>query len=159
MNLRELALEALAQKRAEAQELAEEQAQSLRNIVRIKFEKFFSVSPEAFEDPPNLGSYVDVLHQGIRLRYLRLCEHPTFFLVAPCPECGEEVVGSDRITDMASLGKALHDFQPSHTHMCPAVASQASAAFEPTPTWQDLLDALNRIGEELARANDIEFGR
>lgn len=157
MDLRQLALEALAQKRAEAQELAEEQAQSLRSIVYIKFKKFFGMPPEALEDAPDLGNYVDVLHQGIRLRYVRLQERSVFFLVAPCPECGEEVVGSDRVTDMASLGKALHDFQPSHTHMCPAVAAQASAAFEPTPTWQDLLDAINRIADELARANDRVF--
>src|SRR5690606_5039412 len=104
-------------------------------------------------DAPYPGGYVDVVHQGIRLRYLRLSERAVFFLVDACPECGEAVMGDIRVTDLASLGKAMRDFTPSHTHICPNVVAPAPSS-PPVPTWQDLLDALNRIGAELARAND-----
>ena len=158
MNLRELALEAFDAKEAEAKEAILIQAQSTGNLARAKFKALFGVEPEKIEAVAGYaGNIVDVLYQDIRLRYGLFGVKGKFLMVASCPECGQEVVGRAPITDLTALGKELRDFEPNHTHMCPAVVAPTITPV--LPTWQDLLDAINRIADELARANDIEFGR
>lgn len=155
MDLKQLALEALDKKEAEAKEAVLIQAQSTGNFARAKFKAVFGVEPEKIEAVAGFaGNIVDVWCQGIHLRYGLFGVKGRFHMVAPCPECGEEVVGHAPIADLIALGKELKDFEPHNTHICPAVVVRADAAFEPVPTWQDLLDALNRIGAELTRAND-----
>lgn len=156
MNLRELALEALDAKEAEDKEVILIRAEPTRNSARAKFKKLFGVEPEKFEDVAGFhGMAVDVVYQDIRLRYGLFGDRGKFFMIAACPECGQEVKGHASITDLAALGKALRDFEPNHEHICPAVVAPTITPV--LPTWQDLLDALNRIADELARANDRVF--
>lgn len=156
MNLRELALEALDAKEAEEKEAILSRAQSTHNLARAKFEELFGVEPESFEAVAGYGGgAVDVVYQDVRLRYGLFGAKGKFFMIAACPECGQEVKGHASITDLAALGKALRDFEPNHEHICPAVVAPTITPV--LPTWQDLLDAINRIADELARANDRVF--
>lgn len=150
--LREQALEAW-HKRQAAQEAAqaERDAQSKADEERYCRElcmRHFSREPDAMEHTPD-GYGVIVLGA---LRLART-DRSAFELLDKCPKCGEEVRGQRSIYDLANLGHAIEDWEPTPYHKCPKPEQPAVEVATPETDAAKMLRLLNEM-HELLHGND-----